>query len=448
MRRVARTVCQEPHHRMNSPASTIPVSHVAWWQDSSSKSLRASLAAQIALTGFISGHSCLPNHWLHLGWLFVTGVCAMCWTDWTQKQSWKRVDAGFQLIAVFLLWMTVRSCFSDAYAPEEMQRGLVGTGLLMLFCILIWQQSGDGKTMRIAGWAIGVASTLAAFISIALTYFVLPGHHVGERLTNLLVHGGLNPVCTGLIFGFTAVWLAALVETAPAFVPRRFVWAAMTLLHFATFLSGSRGAMLALVCGHAALFIVRGWRRGAAALGVLFLTGTVYFTSASLLANFSSRQHQPTTLSITHHFHKVVERGDNGRFDIYRAGWNAMDNLWLGTGQWGVRDVWQCELQPNNNSMASHLHSAIFATFVHGGFIGAVLLLVLLACGIRRAWRISLQGDATWIALLAFGCGGLLFDGESLASLATAPRFEGLLFWLPLTVALACGSVTAPTRTV
>jgi hypothetical protein len=91
--------------------------------------------------------------------------------------------------------------------------------------------------------------------------------------------------------------------------------------------------------------------------------------------------------------------------------------------------------------MMSHLHSAFLATFVHGGIIGAALLLLVLGHGIKRACRLAVQGDATWIALLAFGCGGLLFDGESLASLATAPRFEGLLFWLPLTVALARGSV-------
>jgi hypothetical protein len=94
--------------------------------------------------------------------------------------------------------------------------------------------------------------------------------------------------------------------------------------------------------------------------------------------------------------------------------------------------------------MMSHLHSAFFATFVHGGIIGIGLLLALLGIGVRRACRIARHGDATWIALLAFGCGGLLFDGESLTSLATAPRFEGLLFWLPLTVALARGGPTSP----
>lgn len=429
---------------MNHPATTIPVSHAAWWHDSSADSQRGVLAAQIAITGFITGHSWLPNHWLHLGWLCVVGMCAVGWTDWTKVFASKHADTGLLLTAAFLLWMTLRSSSSDACTPEEWQRGMVGVSLLVLFCALVWQQSGNNKALHTIGWVMGMTSGLAAMVSIVLSYFVLPGHHAGERLTNLLVHGGLNPVCTGLIFGFAAVWLSALVGNHSTSLPRRLLWATIMLLHFAAFLSGSRGAMLALVCGHAVLFVARGWRRGAAALGVLLITGTIYFTSASLLADTGTRQDKPAAVIITHHFHKVVERGDNGRLDIYRAGWNAMDNLWLGTGQWGVRDVWQCELQPLDDRIMSHLHSAFFATFVHGGLIGAVLLLALLACGVRRAWRISVQGDATWLALLAFGCGGLLFDGESLASLTTAPRFEGLLFWLPLTVALARGGVTLP----
>ena len=91
----------------------------------------------------------------------------------------------------------------------------------------------------------------------------------------------------------------------------------------------------------------------------------------------------------------------------------------------------------------THLHSAFFATFVHGGIIGIGLLIPLVSVGFGRAWSLAVKGDATWYILLAFGCAGLLFDGESLASLTTAPRFEGLLFWTPLIVALSKGSKTS-----
>jgi hypothetical protein len=216
-------------------------------------------------------------------------------------------------------------------------------------------------------WQLGVIGSLVnnggfALISLVLSYFVLPGHVAGERLVNLLVHGGLNPICTGLIFGFSAVWLAALVEEKALPVPQRLAWALIVLLHLAAFFSGSRGVMLALACGHAALLLARGWRRGKAALGVFVITGMLYFTSAPLLARIAAWRAESAVVieapALTHHLQKAVERGDNGRFDIYRAGWNALDNLWLGTGQWGVCDVWQCELQPDPCSMMTHLQNS------------------------------------------------------------------------------------------
>ena len=406
-------------------------------------------AGQIAVTGFVAGHSWLPNSWLHLGWLLTAGLPALVWTDWTTHLRRWQADAGVVSIVSFLLWMTVRSCIQIPFMPDhaldEIIRGICGVMLLVMFCALVWQQAQNCESLNTTGWMMGLTSALAALTSIVLSYWVLPNHHAGERLKNLLVHGGLNPVCTGLIFGFAALWLATLVESKNRPVPGRIAWAAIVLLHLATFLSGSRGAMLALASGHAVLLLARGWRRGRAAIFVFVVTGAIYFTSGPLLTHITPRRAAPAAATAPHALQSAIKRGDNGRLEIYRAGWHAMDNVWLGTGQWGVSGIWQCELQSKTDiTLMSHLHSACFATFVHGGFIGAVLLMLLLGCGVMRAYRLAAQNDATWIALLAFGCSGLLFDGESLASLATAPRFEGLLFWLPLTVALARGPATVP----
>jgi hypothetical protein len=424
---------------MNASATTISPA----WSGTFGGTLRP-LAAQIAVTGYLAGFSVLPNEWFHLGWLLLVGVYAFVWKENAALRLRQPVHLGACIIAAFLLWMTLRSCGSEAFlqghASSEVMRGVLGTLLLALFCALTWQTARDRDALRTTGWITGILAGCAALTSLVLCYFVLPGHVAGERLVNLLVHGGLNPICTGLIFGFSAVWLAALVESQVLPIPRRLAWALIALLHLAAFFSGSRGVMLALASGHAALLLARGWRRGVAALSVFVITGMLYFTSAPLLTKLatwragSAVEIEAPTLA--HHLQKAMERGDNGRFDIYRAGWNALDNLWLGTGQWGVGDVWQCELQPDPCSMMTHLHSAFFATFVHGGIIGTALLLALLLQALRSARNLAQQGDATWIALLAFGCGGLLFDGESLTSLTTAPRFEGLLFWLPVVVVL------------
>jgi hypothetical protein len=434
---------------MNASATTISPA----WSGTFGGTLRP-LAAQIAVTGYLAGFSVLPNEWFHLGWLLLVGVYAFVWKENAALRLRQPVHLGACIIAAFLLWMTLRSCGSEAFlqghASSEVMRGVLGTLLLALFCALTWQTARDRDALRTTGWITGILAGCAALTSLVLCYFVLPGHVAGERLVNLLVHGGLNPICTGLIFGFSAVWLAALVESQVLPIPRRLAWALIALLHLAAFFSGSRGVMLALASGHAALLLARGWRRGVAALSVFVITGMLYFTGAPLLTKLatwragSAVEIEAPTLA--HHLQKAMERGDNGRFDIYRAGWNALDNLWLGTGQWGVGDVWQCELQPDPCSMMTHLHSAFFATFVHGGIIGTALLLALLLQALSSARNLAQQGDATWLALLAFGSGGLLFDGESLTTLATAPRFEGLLFWLPVVVVMARDGLTSPPR--
>jgi hypothetical protein len=434
---------------MNASATTISPT----WSGSFGGTLRP-LAAQIAVTGYLAGFSVLPNQWFHLGWLLLVGSVAFVWKDNAAQRLRQPVHLGACLIAAFLLWMTLRSCCSEAFrqghTSNEVMRGMLGSLLLALFCALTWQIARDRDALRTTGWITSILAGCAALTSLVLCYFVLPGHVAGERLVNLLVHGGLNPICTGLIFGFSAIWLSALVEGRVLPIPRRLAWAVIALLHLAAFFSGSRGVILALACGHAALLLARGWRRGVAALCVFVITGMLYFTSAPLLTKLATWRAGSALVieapTLTHHLQKAMERGDNGRFDIYRAGWNALDNLWLGTGQWGVRDVWQCELQPDPCSMMTHLHSAFFATFVHGGIIGTALLLALLLQALRSARNLARKGDATWIALLAFGCGGLLFDGESLTSLATAPRFEGLLFWLPVVVVLARDGLTSPPR--
>lgn len=426
--------------------STSAASLSTVWSHPAARAVRA-LAPPLAIVGYVAGFSILPSEWYHLGWLLVIGCAALVCME--EPRSWLRwpLSPGALLTILFMLWMTARSCCTDAFmfghAARESGRGLFGAALVGLLCVLLSQVAQERGWLRVVGWATGMAAAVAASISLVFSYFVPPGYVPGDRLKNLLVHGGLNPVCTGLGFGFAAVWLLGLQSQITSARARRVALAASIILHQATFFTGSRGAMLALVGGHLALFLTRGWRRGAAGLAVLVLTGVVYFASAPLMAKVATWRAPVAAVTVpglAHHWQQAMERGDSGRLDIYRAGWNAIDNVWLGTGQWGVVDVWQCDLQPDPCVLITHLHSAFFATFVHGGIIGAALLLLLLVEGWRCAIRVARrEDDVTWLALLAFGCGGLLFDGESLASLATAPRFEGLLFWVPLVVALTRG---------
>lgn len=408
-------------------------------------SWRGRHAAQIAIGGYLAGFSILPNEWFHLGCLALAGLLALGKPQGYVESVSRPRDVGPWLVGAFLAWMTLRSLFTGAVVQgqvlDEILRGLVGTLLLVLFVLLMWSVSRDRSFLRAAAWITVLPAAFAAAISIVAIHFLLPGHHPDERLANLFVHGGLNAVCTGLIFGFSGMWLAVWAGEPRLPLPRPWVWSLVALLHLAAFMSGSRGAMLALVCGHAALLAAQGGRRSRVVVAIFAVTGLFHFTSAPVLAGIHSLRAvtPPGSPPLTRHLQEALRRGDNGRREIYRAGWKNRGNLWAGTGQWGVREAWQRDVQGGASSVTIHLHSAFFATFVHGGFIGLSLLIAIIALASRRAWRLARQGDPAWIALLAFGCGGLLFDGESLTSLATAPRFEGLLFWLPVTVALACG---------
>ena len=60
--------------------------------------------------------------------------------------------------------------------------------------------------------------------------------------------------------------------------------------------------------------------------------------------------------------------------------------------------------------------------------------------GTRRALLLARAGQPQWLALLAFGTGALIMDGQSLCSLVTHPRFESFILWFPLVGAAACAS--------
>ena len=60
------------------------------------------------------------------------------------------------------------------------------------------------------------------------------------------------------------------------------------------------------------------------------------------------------------------------------------------------------------------------------------MLLGLIGLGVKKSWGLARAGQPQWLALLAYGLGGLIFDGQSACSLVTHPRFENLILWFPL----------------
>ena len=186
--------------------------------------------------------------------------------------------------------------------------------------------------------------------------------------------------------------------------------------------------MLAMLVAHLVLLLVRGWRRGGVTFAIFAAIATSYLLAAP---------HFPSA-ELESPMQTVLGRADNGRFQIYEAGWKAVserDAIVVGLGEWGSRAMWTPHLPPDPSGLMHHLHSVIVATATSGGLIGLGLAALLFFFVARAALRVC-HSDPALLVLFAYGAMGLSVDGQTLTSLASLPRFEGLLFWVPAFLAL------------
>ena len=399
----------------------------------------------ISLTGFLVGYHLMPNQWIQLAWMGITltpviarGLIALQWRD--------MVGNGFmRSMVLFLGYMTLRSVVEPPYEvsaqPLEVLNWLLGTAMLGAFAVLSWCTARIERGLWQSGFWMGLAGALAAVTSIAVFYFLLPEHVMGERLANWCVYGGLNAVCTGLCFGFSAAWLACLHAEMVRPSNRALVAVAHGVLVAGVFFTACRGALISLALAHVALCMSRGWRKSR--VPVLVLVGVVACLQflAPAISDASRwyhstvrRQQSPAPAVVRNPVREFVERQDSGRFGIYRAGMASLGKpteIIFGLGQWGTDERWERLL----HWKVEHLHSVFLATFIHGGVVGLVLLGLVLWRGFRSAAWLAKQGRETWIVVLVFGCSGLVFDGQTLTSLLSVPRMEPLLVWFPMVVA-------------
>jgi O-Antigen ligase len=398
-----------------------------------------------SLAGFLAGYQVMPNQWIQLAWLgfglwqaFRAGRPQTLWQE-------ARGDAFMRSAALFLAFMIVRSMpalLGDLpIRALEVLNWLLGTAVLVIFALLSWSVARVPQAlMRCAFWS-GMAAALAATVSLALFFFASSDFLSGGRLMNWFVYGGLNPVVTGLFFGFAAAWLACLISENSAHPKRTLFIAAHALLVAAVFYTASRGALLALAAAHGVLLMTRGWRRTRMPLLTLVLVvGTLQVSAPLMTAITHSLQRNVGSLQpgvpvlAPNPVQQLIDRKDSGRLNIYRAGLAGLETPWevaFGLGQWGTDERWGKRLP----SQPDHLHSVFLATLVHGGVIGLVLLGVVLWRGCRNVLRLVNSGQETWLTLFVFGCCGLTFDGQTLTTALSTPRMEPLLFWFPLVVA-------------
>jgi hypothetical protein len=271
--------------------------------------------------------------------------------------------------------------------------------------VLIWHAGKRAGELEALGQWTGLVAAFAALVSFFLFYLVLPGHVFGERLMNWFVYGGWNPVSTGLTLGFAAMWLVCLRERAEAPHWRVLMTAALVVLLLAVCFTRSRGALFAVLVGHAVLTCMRGarrtWRPWALLLGAI----AIFVSSGPVvgrIAEWQTSAPAPSGVVTVKPVAEMLQRGDAGRFDLYRRAMQTMTGpeRWIfGIGQWGPEEACCRSL----SKLQYHLHSGFFATFIHGGLVGLGLLFAVLGIGVRRALSLARGGQDTWLVLLAYG---------------------------------------------
>lgn len=404
-------------------------------------------------TGFLAGYYAMHNHWIQLSW-FVLFLTAWLGTGGAAEfTEGLRRDRWFKAVCLLCFLMLVRSSLFETPGATiaSLWLGWIKTPLLLAVLLMLWQAARSPDSIRRIGLPVVLVAAATSAISLPIFYLLHPEGLFGMRLRNCFVYGGFNSVCTGLTFGFAATWAACCWNKATDKRERRLWLLALIPLLIGTLLTLSRGALLALICGHLGVLLVCGWRRTWKPILLLVTAIGLFQGSGPLLSDMAVKlatprlgtQSDAQTKAIVadnvvsaNPVHAMVERSDNGRLLIYRAGLASMTTWqdWLvGKGLWSDNDFWSCSLY----WYPEHLHSVFLDALVRGGVPGLLGLLVVLGWGLRQAVVLARRGEEIWLMLACFGIGGVLFDGDSAFSLLTLPRFEALILWTPLVMASA-----------
>lgn len=265
----------------------------------------------------------------------------------------------------------------------------------------------------VAGLAL--LSTTVALISLA-GFYGWGGHSFADdRLRNPLVYAeGLNPILTGMLFGFGATGAAWFSRHHDR--PTRRAWwlAALAILAFGLMATQSRAPMLAGAVSFGTLLVFearRLWRAALAAAASVALYLACLMCAGSEAAG------------------DLVERGSTGRLSIYR--WFLADmrprDFAIGKGIGSPSEIPEEVL----GWFVHHPHSSYLTQFYLTGAVGLLLLGLVLAGAGSASWQLARRREALWPALLAGGCAAVLFDGAQVFSLHSVPRIEFLLVAVP-----------------
>ncbi len=403
----------------------------------------------VNVCGFLMGYYAMPNHWFQMAWFICMTAIWLLFGGMQQLFVGLSYDLWLRCAMGMVFAMMIRSSIfgSPGMGIRELWFGWMSSGLLMIVMTVFWQVGTIAQSARILSAALAASASVAAFGSMAVFYFLDERAVFGQRLTNWFIYGGWNSVCTGMTFGFAAVWSIHRWHHALKRLEKACFLGISIFLVWATLLTMSRGALLAMIAGHLALVLSRGWRFSLRPVLLLLaclgcFQGLAPQITKMGVRDLSERLGAPKlTEAMTadgvvasNPAKRLITRGDTHRFSIYAAGFSSITTTsdWLiGKGLWAANDCWSCSLPWN----PEHLHSIFVDALVRGGVHALACLLGVLVWGLYRAWWLAKRGEEIWIMLASFGVAGLVFDGDSAFALLSVPRFETLILWLPLVLA-------------
>jgi hypothetical protein len=431
----------------------------------------------IGTAGMLAGYLLMWNADFQLAWMAITCHPPFLACCLRHRAHGLTRDPLLRVAAAFLLWNLSVGLLRNhhALAIPYTWDFLAGALMLPVFLGSVWlvcrKEQGPVWITR----ALMAGGLLAAVVSLIYWRFHQVMEDPGARLRNLLVHGGQHPVSTAMCLAFALVSSAMVYSKTKTRARRAALLGLLAIMMLAVMLTLSRGALLALACvplGFAAaagVASLRALARGkpvapatrpflnvlrrtwpqittvlAVAVGFLLYGGHLAPTPAppenlppgTVVIHGERLGHSPVI--------EYLARRSNGRVNFYNYGF-AMVNSWdkhlFGAGLWGPEmELQEITARQLGSSGIDHFHSIYIATYIHGGIIGSALFLALLALGVKRAAALVSAGQPQWLALLAFGLGALIMDGQSACSLVTHPRFESFILWFPLVGAAAAWS--------
>jgi len=413
--------------------------------------------AQLALLIFLWGYWFFPDGWWHREFLLLLAApLALAWLVTAKLATpspvpWR--DPWLALLAATLALTVLLPALADPPSAQQLGIQILDGALLVLLFAALRQLSASTPLRLLALRGMVISGLLAMALSLPLFYSQTGQFFPYARLRDMLVYypDGLNPILTGMLAA-AASSVAMAFSLCPAGRARLPWLAAAAFLATIVFYTHSRGALLALGSGWLAATaaaarpspghhparcrpLTRFLRLSLYPFLALLAIALFYLTyrpnlspaqQASLGQHAARAASQPALSSL-------VDRGLAGRAEIHRAILGRMspsDHL-LGRGPWADGTV----DPPIISWHAHHPHSVWVGTYYYRGPLGTLLLLALVAWGIRRLWRAAHSGDPAAAALFAWaisGLTGLILDGEDALTLASIPRIEPLLLLIPL----------------